>query len=102
MTQEELAELRQEIEAYEASQRRINEYKEMYSETTAEQLGYFFSQYSWLAPEILVPMVLSGQTELIPETAKIAAKKMMEIGMTPHMMTEDYQEKYVPRMRGRM
>lgn len=102
MTREELLELRQEIEAYEASQKRINEYKQAYDENIANQLGYYHSQYPWLAPEILIPMVFTGQTEIIGETAKVAAKQMMEIGMTPHMMSDDYQEKYVPRMRGRM
>jgi hypothetical protein len=101
MTQEELLELRREIQQYETSQKRISEYKQSYDENMANKLGYYHAQYPWLAPEILIPMVFSGQTEIIPEAAKAAAKEMMEIGMTPHMMSEDYQEKYTPRIRGR-
>jgi hypothetical protein len=102
MTQEELLELRNEIQQYEASQKRMGEYKQTYDENMANQLGYYHAHYPWLAPEILVPMVFSGQTEIIPEAAKAAARDMMEIGMTPQMMSNEYQEKYVPRMVGRV
>lgn len=96
MTQDEIRELRQEIRSYEESQKRIEDYKSLYTEKDADMLGMLHAQYPWLAPEILIPMVFAGQDALIPEAAKVAAKESMRMGVTPHMMKPNYVRQNMP------
>lgn len=98
MNKEELLAIRAEIDAYDASQKRIQQYQEMYDEKMAEALGRAYAQYHWVAPEILIPTVLSGQEKMLPKIAEVSAKESMSTGLTPHMMRENYQKKYVPEV----
>lgn len=98
MNKEDLLKNKNEIDAYKESQKRIKQYQEMYDEKMAEALGRAFAQYHWVSPEILIPTVLSGQEKMLPEIAKVSAKEVMSIGLTPHMMRENYQKKYVPQV----
>jgi hypothetical protein len=93
MTQEEIKELREEIRSYEESQKRIEDYKSLYTEKDADILGMLHAQYPWVAPEILIPAVFAGQESLLPEIAKVAAKETMKNGATPQMFRENYIRK---------
>ena len=98
MNKEDLLKNKNEIDAYKESRKRIKQYQEMYDEKMAEALGRAFAQYHWVSPEILIPTVLSGQEKMLPEIAKVSAKETMSTGLTPHMMRENYQKKYVPQV----
>jgi hypothetical protein len=98
MNQEELLKIKRLNEEYEAQLKRIETYKGMYDEKMADKLGRAHAEYSWVAPEVLIPIVLSGQESMLPEVAKVSAKEMMATGLTPHMLTETYQRTKVPRV----
>ena len=85
MNQEDLKRNKIEVDTYKESQKRIKQYQEMYDEKMAEALGRAFAQYHWVAPEILVPMVLGGQEKMLPEVAKVSAKELMSTGLTPQL-----------------
>jgi hypothetical protein len=97
MNQEDLIKIERLNGEYQASKKRIETYRNLYDEKMANKLGRAFADYSWVAPEILIPMVLSGQEAALPEVAKISARKSMEVGLTPHMLTDKYQKTKVPR-----
>jgi hypothetical protein len=97
MNKEDLLNNKAEVDAYDESQKRIKQYQEMYDEKMAEALGKAFAQYHWVTPQILIPTVLSGQEKMLPEIAKVSAKESMSIGLTPAMMRQNYQKKYVPQ-----
>jgi hypothetical protein len=98
MKQEELAQIKRLNQEYEEKLKRIETYKGMYDEKMADKLGRAHAEYSWVAPEVLIPIVLSGQESMLPEVAKISAREMMATGLTPHMLTETYQRTKVPRV----
>ena len=98
MNLEDALKIRSEVDSYNESQKRVKQYQEMYDEKMAEALGRAYAQYHWVAPEILIPTVLSGQEKMLPEIAKVSAKETMSTGLTPHMMRENYQNKYVPQV----
>jgi hypothetical protein len=43
-------------------------------------------------------MVLSGQESMLREVSKVSAKEAMSSGLTPHMMRQQYRDKYVPKV----
>jgi hypothetical protein len=98
MKLEDALKIKSEVDSYNESQKRIKQYQEMYDEKMADALGRAYAQYHWVAPEILIPMVLSGQEKMLPEVAKVSAKEAMAGGLTPHMMRPQYQDKYVPKV----
>jgi hypothetical protein len=98
MRLEDALKIKSEVDSYKESQKRIKQYQETYDEKMADALGRAYAQYHWVHPEILVPMVLSGQEKMLPEAAKVAAKESMAGGLTPHMMQTQYQDKYVPKV----
>lgn len=98
MNQDDHAKIKRLNEQYEASIKRIESYKKLYDEKMADKLGRAFAEYSWVAPEVLIPMVLSGQESALPEISKISAKQSMEIGLTPHMLTDQYQKTKVHKV----
>ena len=98
MKLEDALKIKAEVDSYNESQKRIKQYQEMYDEKMADALGRAYAQYHWVHPEILIPMVLSGQEKMLPEAAKVSAKEAMASGLTPHMMRDVYQDKYVPKV----
>jgi hypothetical protein len=98
MNLEDALKIRSEVDSYNESQKRVKQYQEMYDEKMAESLGRAYAQYHWVAPEILIPIVLSGQESMLREVSKISAKESMSSGLTPHMMRSQYRNKYVPEV----
>jgi hypothetical protein len=98
MNQEDHAKIKRLNEQYQASIKRIESYKNLYDEKMADKLGRAFAEYSWVAPEVLIPIVLSGQEAALPEISKISARQSMEIGLTPHMLTDQYQKNKVHKV----
>ena len=81
------------LDTHQSQMARMDTYKKMYTEVDSENLGRAFAMYPWVAPEILIPMVLSGQQDALHEVSKVAAKEQMALGFTPRMGTQSYHDK---------
>ena len=62
---------------------RINTYKSIYSQNTAQELIDAASNFSWLHPQITAALILNGANYLVQDAATIAAEKMADAGMSP-------------------
>jgi hypothetical protein len=65
------------------NQQRVDNYKNLYTQETAATLIDMASQYSWVNPQIIATMVLTGNQDLIHPIAIQAAEKMGEAGLSP-------------------
>jgi hypothetical protein len=74
----------EDVEAWEEARgQRIETYKTMYSQDTAQKLIDAATHYHWVNPQLTAALILNGADYLMPEVADIAAEKMAEAGMAP-------------------
>lgn len=62
---------------------RINTYKILYTEDTAQKLIDAATQYHWVNPQLTASLILNGADYLMADVANHAAEKMAENGMSP-------------------
>jgi hypothetical protein len=62
---------------------RINTYKTMYTQETAQKLIDMATQYHWVNPQITAALVLNGADYLMQDVANHAAEKMADAGLSP-------------------
>lgn len=71
------------IEWENARTERINTFKTLYTEDTAQKLIDMATQYHWVNPQITAALVLNGAEYLMPDVGTHAAEKMAEAGLSP-------------------
>lgn len=67
----------------EARKSRIDNYKTLYTEDTAQRLIDAATHYHWVNPQLTAALVLNGADYLMPDVASHAAEKMAEAGLSP-------------------
>lgn len=74
----------EDVEAWEnARSERINTFKTLYSQDTAQKLIDAATHYHWVNPQLTAALILNGADYLMPEVAAVAAEKMAEAGLSP-------------------
>lgn len=74
----------QQVEQWETARaERINTYKSMYTQDTAQKLIDMATQYHWVNPQITAALVLNGADDLMEQVGAHAAEKMADAGMSP-------------------
>jgi hypothetical protein len=74
----------EDVEAWENSRsERINTYKGIYSQDTAQKLIDAATHYHWVNPQLTAALILNGADYLMGEVADVAAEKMAEAGLSP-------------------
>lgn len=74
----------EDVQTWETSRaERINTYKSIYSQNTAQELIDAASNFHWLHPQITAALILNGANYLVQDAATIAAEKMADAGMAP-------------------
>ncbi len=63
---------------------RINTYKSLYSQDTAQKLIDAATYYHWVNPQITAALVLNGADYLMADVAAHAAEKMADVGLSPN------------------
>lgn len=72
------------VQTWETSRaERINTYKSIYSQNTAQELIDAASNFHWLHPQITAALILNGANYLVQDAATIAAEKMADAGLSP-------------------
>lgn len=72
------------VEAWEESRsQRIETYKTLYSQDTAQKLIDAATHYHWVNPQLTAALILNGADYLLPEVATVAAEKMADAGLSP-------------------
>jgi hypothetical protein len=66
-----------------ARSERIETYKTLYNEDTAQRLIDAATQYHWVNPQLTASLILNGADYLMPEVGAHAAEKMAEVGLSP-------------------
>jgi hypothetical protein len=84
----------------ESRTQRIETYKTLYSQDTAQKLIDAATHYHWVNPQITAALILNGADYLMPEVANHAAEKMAEAGLTPADRWRS--ERLLNAMRGRL
>lgn len=67
----------------EARSQRIETYKSLYTEDTAQKLIDAATHYHWVNPQLTAALVLNGADYLMQDVATHAAEKMAEVGISP-------------------
>lgn len=67
----------------EARAERINTYKSLYSQDTAQKLIDAATHYHWVNPQLTAALILNGADYLMPEVADHAAEQMAQAGLSP-------------------
>jgi hypothetical protein len=62
---------------------RINTYKSIYTQNTAQELIDAASNFHWLHPQITASLILNGANYLVQDAATHAAEKMADAGLSP-------------------
>jgi hypothetical protein len=89
------------LDAANAEETRMAQYKQQYNENDAYRLANAYSQYPWINPEILVSTVLSGNDAVLPQLSDYALAQMARAGVTPYDVSRQddiqnsYRENYV-------
>jgi hypothetical protein len=74
----------EDVETWEnARTERINTYKSLYSQETAQKLIEAATQYHWVNPQLTAALILNGADYLMGDVATHAAEKMAEAGLSP-------------------
>lgn len=61
---------------------RINTYKSIYSQNTAQELIDAATHFHWLHPQITASLILNGANYLVQDAATHAAEKMADVGLS--------------------
>ena len=74
----------EDVQTWEAQRaERINTYKSIYNQNTAQELIDAASNFNWLHPQITAALILNGANYLVQDAATHAAEKMADAGMAP-------------------
>lgn len=67
----------------EARTQRIETYKTLYTQDTAQKLIDAATQYHWVNPQLTAALILNGADYLMQDAATHAAEQMAKAGMSP-------------------
>lgn len=74
----------EDVEAWESARaERINTYKTLYTQETAQKLIDAATHYHWVNPQLTAALILNGADYLMQDVATHAAEKMAEAGLSP-------------------